>query len=420
MPVIPAICYICFIMISAQRTDADHSSVNKEADELNLRAYEIRNHDPKLSFDLATRALESSEKTGYIKGKADALNNFAFYYLQLTEHEKSLQLLVDAVKLQESIGNETGIANAEYNMAALQLRFANFNLALDALHKSIAIREKQNDKAGLASCYFQMVYVTDMFGHYEESLETGRKALEIRRELNDKVGIAALLTQMGAVHRKMKNYDSSRKMLEEALELRKADDEMRGYFATVFQWVELHIETGELKKAKESASNGHDFAFREKEWFGVMRYCQQLGKIAMQLNNQEEAVKYFDEALKIAQEKKFKSITYEIYESYSELFLRAGNYKSSLEYYKKFHLLKEEVLNAESGARLKSLQMINEIEASKKEAELERVKNVDLKNAFKEIEEKNKEILDSIQYASRIQRALLPQDLYIERYLNNL
>jgi hypothetical protein len=58
------------------------------------------------------------------------------------------------------------------------------------------------------------------------------------------------------------------------------------------------------------------------------------------------------------------------------------------------------------------------IESSKRETELERVKNVGLKNAFKLIEEKNKEILDSIHYASRIQRALLPTEIFIDRNLN--
>ena len=36
----------------------------------------------------------------------------------------------------------------------------------------------------------------------------------------------------------------------------------------------------------------------------------------------------------------------------------------------------------------------------------------------KEIEDKNKDILDSITYARRIQKSLLPTEIYIERNLN--
>ena len=34
------------------------------------------------------------------------------------------------------------------------------------------------------------------------------------------------------------------------------------------------------------------------------------------------------------------------------------------------------------------------------------------------LEEKNKEIIDSINYASRIQRSLMPTEKYINKYLN--
>jgi tetratricopeptide (TPR) repeat protein len=405
-------------MLLTQNTQQDIEGVYKQIDEWNKHSYEERNHDPKLSFEYAAKAREFSERINYLKGKADALNNFGFYYLQITEHEKCLEFLVEALQIQIQIGNETGIANTEYNLAALQIRYGNFTTALDALHKCIAIRAKQNDKAGLALCYFQMVYINERFEHYDEGIEIGKKALEIRKELNDRIGIAALLTQMGCIYRKKKEYDISRKFLEEALEMRSSVDEIRGYFATVFQWVDLCIEIGKLQEAKKYALIGMTAASGEKEWFGVMRFHQQLGKIAMEENEPEEAKKFFSDALRIAEEKKFKSITYEVSSLMAELYEKLGDHKTALEYYKKFHTLKEEVLTAQSSSQLKGIQLMNQIESSKREAELERVKNVDLKNAFKLIEEKNKEILDSMHYASRIQRALLPTEFFIDRNLN--
>jgi hypothetical protein len=40
--------------------------------------------------------------------------------------------------------------------------------------------------------------------------------------------------------------------------------------------------------------------------------------------------------------------------------------------------------------------------------------------AFAQLEEKNREVMDSIHYAKRIQTALLPNEKYIERKLNQL
>jgi hypothetical protein len=46
--------------------------------------------------------------------------------------------------------------------------------------------------------------------------------------------------------------------------------------------------------------------------------------------------------------------------------------------------------------------------------------NFDLAQKNAEIEEKQKEIIDSIIYAKRIQTALLPSDSYVDRTLNKL
>jgi hypothetical protein len=45
--------------------------------------------------------------------------------------------------------------------------------------------------------------------------------------------------------------------------------------------------------------------------------------------------------------------------------------------------------------------------------------NIIIRKQKKEVEEKQKEIIDSIRYAKRIQQALLPNEKYIERNLKN-
>lgn len=56
-------------------------------------------------------------------------------------------------------------------------------------------------------------------------------------------------------------------------------------------------------------------------------------------------------------------------------------------------------------------------EKAEKEAEIERLRNVELKEAYSIIEKKNKEITDSIRYAEKIQYALLAHDDLLNKYL---
>ena len=58
-------------------------------------------------------------------------------------------------------------------------------------------------------------------------------------------------------------------------------------------------------------------------------------------------------------------------------------------------------------------------EVVKQKEEIEK-QNEKIQFAFYEIEEKQKEILDSIHYARRIQNSLLPTEKYIEKKLRSL
>lgn len=63
----------------------------------------------------------------------------------------------------------------------------------------------------------------------------------------------------------------------------------------------------------------------------------------------------------------------------------------------------------------KELTFLHQIESAKKESEIERLKNSELKLANQQIEKKNREILDSIEYAKYIQDTLLSSQEEINR-----
>ena len=69
--------------------------------------------------------------------------------------------------------------------------------------------------------------------------------------------------------------------------------------------------------------------------------------------------------------------------------------------------------------RLNSIEVAHAIEKSEQEKEIYRLRNVELKNAYDIIDEKNKDILANISYASRIQQALLPDPGQITGLKNN-
>jgi serine phosphatase RsbU (regulator of sigma subunit) len=384
------------------------SDTRKTVDELIGISFEVRNSNLARSLQLAQKAHEISDKIGYNKGKADGLLQIAFSHMHTAKHEESFNELLRCMEIYNELGDETGIANAKYNLGLLQLRIGNFEDSITAFHSCLTYREKQNDLAGVAMCYFQMTYIYQHFEDQEGAYEAATKCLEIREQLGDRNGTGAILMILGEILRKRKDFVKAKQMLEKSLALRKESVEKMGEFATLLRWSELHMDLEDYETAEKCLYEGLQIATEENVNFGVLRFLQVLSNLYYRVDNIRKSKELITQAIEYAEKYSFKSVLYELHKSCAEICEVEGEYKKALEHYRKYTSIKEEVINFQSSTRLKSAQLMNKIEFAQKEAELEKTKNTALNEAYKIISEKNKEITDSINYAQRIQKGILP------------
>ncbi|HTF03545.1 MAG TPA: SpoIIE family protein phosphatase, partial [Bacteroidia bacterium] len=122
-------------------------------------------------------------------------------------------------------------------------------------------------------------------------------------------------------------------------------------------------------------------------------------------------------ALQMSNETHARQKTVTCYMLLAEVYKSTGEFQAAFEQLETGYRVKVELSGEEASNRIKHLQQKNATERADKEAEIHRLKNVELKQAYDEIEEKNKSILDSINYAKRIQTALLGSAQTIKRNL---
>jgi tetratricopeptide (TPR) repeat protein len=398
---------------------SNESAAEAKVDLLNKFAHEKRNEDQKLSLDLSNRALALAIECGYEKGRAESLRNNGFSKMQSSDHEGAYTALFEALEIYSKLGDQAGVANTQYNIGVTHIRSGNFDSGIEMLHRSLAYRERMNDKAGIASCYFQLTYIYQHFNDLESAYEMGMKSLSMRRELHDKLGQAAALMVLAEVHMKRNELDKAREVLSESMILRKTSTEKMGYFATLLRWAELHAIIKDYARATELSEEGLRIAKDEVVIFGIIRFLQLLGKIAFRQQDMPAAKKRYMDALDYAEKYSFRSMMYEVHQSLSEIYEKEKDFEKAYFHFTRYNNIKEEVITLQSNGRLKSAQLISKIEFAQREAEAEKARNAELHKAYGLVEDKNKEILDSIRYAKRIQMSLLPTDRYIERILNN-
>ena len=391
----------------------------QEVDGLNKEAYETRNTDQESSLALAEKALAIANKLNYPKGKAGACSSIGFYYLQKGNSEKAFEHFLECTRLYEELLDEEGMGLAFYNMGVLNIRTGNLDNAVECIQKSIVIRQKIGDRQGEGACYFQMAYIHQYFKDWEASIKDAQRSYELRKEVNDAIGMSAALMVLSDAYFKRGDFVKAKEILLESLKLREGTNERLGYYATKQRWMEVNIELGDYEEAEKVAIEGLRMAKEENLPLGIIRFLQSYGKLYLKKNDLQEAKIKFEEALEYATKTAYKSIQYELHESLANICDELGESGTAFRHYKKFHELKEDVISLQSNTRLKSVQFMTQVELAKREAELEKTKNAELKKAYDIIEEKNKDITDSIYYAKRIQNSILPKDSLISALFPN-
>lgn len=332
-------------------------------------------------------ALKIKEELNDKKGISGMLINIGNVHLHLLDEEKAMDYYIKGLKIAEEVGYKPWQANALGNIGNIYGNKGNYQKALEYYSKTLTIYEGLGNKTAIAAGYGNMGIAYRKLGDYSKAMEFYQKALNLFQELGNKTNIASNYGNIGLLHLKQKHYVEAELNLLKGLELGR-ELKVLGIQKMDHQALsDLYSETGQFKKAFEHykeyvALNDKitNEANTKKQTEIEMQYLFEKEQLADSIKNMETVAR---EKLKHEQEIKQQRIyTYGGIIGFVLMLVVAGI--------------------SFRGYRQK--QKANLIITEQK----------------KMVEEKQKEILDSIHYAQRIQKALLPNEKYISKNLNKL
>lgn len=411
----------------------------------NIGGYYSSRSDFANAIEYYNQTLEIRRQSGAKRSIGIVLNNLGNQYLQLGDHEEAIAHYREASEIFKEIKFDRGTAATLTGMAIIYESLLEYKIALELYEEVLEIRKQQKDDFELANTLtnigitYAHIYndsLERLFGYfYEDSillakskpdLQAGKQAisfnlqaLEIRKKIGDNWGLSSTLANLGNMYLYHGNFE-----------------EARLYFN---QWLSLPVEV-------------HDDNTQVAIQIG-------LGKMEKFLGNYNSAIVYFTRALRIADKINKKTHIKISAQNLSEIYALIGNYEQAYVFHKRFHQVFDSLNQERTREQISEMQVKYESEAKEKENELLRkdqlINETKLKNsrralaaaiivvlifvaliiqlirqnAFKRkanfqlarknilITEQTKEITDSIQYASRIQNAILPPEEYIRTLL---
>lgn len=379
------------------------------------------------AMEFTKNALKISLQKNYKYGQAMAYNNLALILFYRGEVPEALKYNYSCLKLWQELKNKKGIANSYNNIGNIFDELKNYPEALKNHLLSLSLKKEIGDKVGIADSYNNLGLLNESLQNEKEALKYYRLSFDIDKELNDELGMSISYVNIGYIYEKRKDY-------REALV-----NYLAGYNLS--------------KKIKDNEHLANSSIF--------------IGGAYLKLNDLSSARQFLDRALTASL--KIKSYA-DIRDSYFNRYLlevAEKNKHAAFENYKQYIIYRDSISNEENTKKTVQTQM--QYEFDKKEAALKadqdkkdllaaeeknrqeiviysistglflvillafaisrslyqnRIKNriiMQQKELVEKqkhlIEEKQKEVLDSIYYARRIQRSLLTSEKYIAKQL---
>ncbi len=405
-----------------------------------------------------------------ISGKAqedtnnvNALNEIVNVFKKNNLTDSVLLYSKKAVRLAQKINFNKGEARALSNCGNVYYAGGNYPEALKYYLAALKIAEGIKNKLLIAQINNNLGNVYNYLGNYIKAAEYLKVAIKNKHDLGDKRGELVSRSGLGIAYGNLKNYKEAMAIFSEVIdEAIKSGFEFVAALAYTNSGV-YDAKMGNYNKALTDHQKAHEIYIKLNEKHSIGISYANKSDCYIHLHKYKEAEENALEGLKYAVEINDLEGLRECYEFLSIIYEKTNNHSKALFYYKKFITAKDSLSNEENTKKTVRLEMNYEFEKKEDSTKLEQEKKeaVAMAESRKQkiiiwsvcgililvfafaifayrsyrhkqkaneaitkqkeiIEEKQKEILDSIHYAKRIQIALLPHEKYIERTLNKL
>jgi serine phosphatase RsbU (regulator of sigma subunit) len=392
-------------------------SLKQEAqiDELNKKLWNERFGDSESVAAGAVKNLARAEKINYSNGIAYAKLNIAAGNFLQSKNETAVEYLSDAFRWFENNKTEQGYVRALLLKGNIFESFGEYEKTLKLWLEAYKISQDIPDRESEGEACSQLGLIYLRLCNFNKSLEFFEKGLKIREELGDENGAASTLNRIGMVLRQMKKYDESLEYYLKSLEIRKKNKQ-----TAAIPWTLLGIASTYEDQKKYTEA----LAYYEQGSLGGDKRCilqciMGTGRILSITGHPDKAKIRLEESLNMAMGLRAMSLVADAYSALANHYESVNDSGNALKFHKLYYKTRESIQSDESQNKLRNIEIAHAVEKSEQEKEIFRLRNVELKQAYDIIEENNREIKASINYASRIQRAMLPAPEEIEGLTDN-
>ncbi|MBA3663167.1 MAG: tetratricopeptide repeat protein [Bacteroidetes bacterium] len=374
------------------------------------------------TIDSLTSILSSSTSSSKIKA-ASALSLGEVYFMKNNLAE-ALELFNQALLAGEKLKDKKICADALNNMAIVYNRNGNLTKCIELLEQSLKLKKEVNDIAGIGKACNNLGYFYQAKGDDEKAFTYYLSGEKLQKQSGDTSGRAYTLVNIGKIYLKRGDQNKAKEYFDESLKLRELIEDKKGISESTAILGLLAFDNKDNKTALQYARRSLNLANELKMPVYIKNASELLYKIYRSQNDVKHALEMHE----------LYTVTKDTLTSEK---MRKASIQKGLQIAYERKALADSV-KASEAKRVEQLKHEQEISRQRSytyggiialilmlvvtlisfKAYKQKQKDNHLISAQKQLVDiKQKEIIDSINYAKKIQNALLANEGLINQHI---
>lgn len=378
--------------------------------QLNAQSWEVSQSNPRAALRFAEEARVDAEASGDDAGLAEARLNAGWALIYLGRYDDAVGQVTGAREGYLRIGDEEGVTKATNALGVISFRVGETARARALFEEALRMADRAPTYERRIASLNNLGELHAGVGEYAEALDHYERALELATQMDNEgilatveVNIARVRLEQGDVGRAVEGLDRAlaravgagdRIIEAEALsQLGRAVVRANSGDDPDGEAEALHFQSIELCEEIDHPS-------------GVITALESLVELLLSAGRLDEAEEHARRAVSIARETEARITSVELLEKLAELRADSGDVDAAYRLGRWVLELQREHAGADAARRLRTLEARHDLDQARMEAEIVRLRNVELREKSDELERRNRTLQLMYRIGSELTAAM--------------
>ena len=364
----------------------------KQLGHLINEAYKLMNSDPELCIEKSREILLLAKEIKSLRYEGLALMHIGLGYFHKGEHSVALENYFKAEPLLIKDKSGAALRGLYNNIGVVYREMENYDKVMKYYKKNLSLETEYPNIQTTTTMLSNLGLICERLNDNETAMEYYLESLNLAIKNNFPYGESFAAINIALLFRKKRDFDNAHKYFKITFKANKECNDKIGLATSYQSYAYLLRDEQKFDEAIRFLDFAYNLAKETDAKSVIVSILITMASINLSIGNIEKQMGKLKLAYEIAKQENFRNHLVHIYKQYFEHYEIENDYKEAFYYYRKMQKIKDDLFNEQKVRTIAEINSKLLVQKKKHEAEVYRLKTVELsKRVDEEIKKREKQ-----------------------------